>query len=336
MSDFDNEISNAASLRQSTWSIKVVIIGLCALLLWRSTSFIDRELIAAIPMWLLFILTTVIPHLLMLIYPLVTRKQSQSNRFRLPKFKRLLIEAVIAVPVIIGCLVLVSAVQYLITQLSPGSTAVPEIIDRMSKSTGSSFAYGFLLASFMIGPISEEIFFRGFLFNAFRKRTPLVVSILLTSVIFGFVHTFGMAHAIVASLLGIILTLVYCWRKTIFAPIFVHIGYNGIAALAVFLSMYANANTAVLGVKIKEPLKVCLIEAITPNSPAEVAGMLPGDTITKFNDYQITDFQSLLDTIFYYEAGDSLITVVRGNNTLQIQVVLISRASLKKHPQATE
>ncbi len=328
-SNCDTAAPAASSLRQSTWTTPVVLAGLCVLLIWRSTSVLHRDWLAAVPRWLLFTVIGIIPHLFLLIYPLVTRKQPQPNRFRLPRLKRLLIEAAIAAPIIFGSLLLLSVVQLAITRLSPGTSIVPEAYNRMAKSTGTPLIYGFLLTSFLCGPITEEVFFRGFLFNAFRKRMPLVAAMLLASVIFGFGHFFGSAHAVAATVVGLVLTLVYYWRRTIFAPIFVHVGYNALAAVGVFLAMHANANAPFLGVTAQESATECVLAAVIPNSPAESAGLLPGDTITQLDDYQITDFQSLIRTVSYYKAGDSVvITVNRDGEARQIQVVLARRSSL--------
>lgn len=330
-SKFDTASTALSSLRQSTWTTPAVLAGLCVLLIWRSTSLLQRDWLAAVPLWLLLTITVIIPQVFFLIFPLVTRRQPQPYRLHLPKLKRLLIEAAIAIPITFGCLLLTSVLQLAVTQLLPGRSIVPEVYDRMAKSTGTPFIYGFLLLSFLYAPIAEEIFFRGFLFNAFRRRMPLVVATLLQSVIFGFAHFFGSLHAIAAALLGLVLALVYYWRQTIFTPIFVHIGYNGVAAAAVFLAMHANANAPVLGVMRQEFATECVIGAVVPNSPAESAGLFPGDTITKLDNYAITDFQSLIDTVSHYRAGDSVVvTLTRNDETLQVQVVLAPRSSLPR------
>ena len=242
-SDPDTVAPAASSLRQSTWTTPVVLAGLFPLFVWTSATLLRPDWVAPVPWWLLLIVTGIILQLFLLVYPLVTRKQPQPNRFRLPRLKRLLIEAAIAVPCIFGCLLLVLVVWLAITHLSPGTSLAPEVYNRIAQSAGTPFIYALLLASF-----AEEVFFRGFLFNAFRKRMPLLVAMLLQSLIFGFAHSLNWIHAIMPASLGLVLTLVYSWRKTIFAPIFLHAGFNGLAALSMFLSMHAHANAPVLGV----------------------------------------------------------------------------------------
>jgi membrane protease YdiL (CAAX protease family) len=298
-------------------------------MLWRSTSFLDPLLLARVPLWLLFAVTGIVPQVLLLIYPLVTRRQPTPCRFHPPSLKRLLCEAVIAVPLIFACLLLVTVAEFAITRLFPGTSFVPHAYDHMAKSTATPLLYGFLLAAVLFGPIAEEVFFRGFLFNAFRQRMPVVAATFLQAVLFGFAHFMGAVPATAAALLGLVLALIYYWRQTIFAPIFVHAGYNTVAAATLLLTMHANASAPVLGVTPQPATTECVIGTVIPNSPAEAAGLLPGDTIAQLDDYPITDFQNLIETVSCYRAGDSVVvTLKRDGDTMRIPVVLAPRSSL--------
>jgi len=317
------------SLLASTWKTPVLVGGLCFLLVWRSISFVDSDWLTVIPSWLLLAIAGIIPQLFLLIYPLVTRQQASATRFRLPRLKRLAIEAVIALPIIVGCVLLLTIVQYALARLSPGTSLYPEFMERMGRSPGTPFVYAFLLASFLYGPIAEEVFFRGFLFNAFRKRMPLVAAVVVQSLIFGFAHFYGSSHAFAVAFLGLVLTLVYWWRQTIFAPIFVHAGFNALAVAGVLLTMYAHSNSAFLGVSPQEPVTENVIGTVTPNSPAAESGLRPGDTITHFDTHPVTDFQNLAETVSWYEPGDSVVvTVVRDGMPIDITVILTSRRAM--------
>ncbi len=128
---------------------------------------------------------------------------------------------------------------------------------------------------------------------------------------------------------GLVLTMVYYWRQTIVAPIFVHVGFNGLWALGMFLSICASGDAPALGVIGDESPTECVIGTVIPGSPAESAGLLAGDTIQQVGDYQITDFQSLINAMSCYEAGDSVVVVVdREDSLLQMEVVLVTKSSL--------
>jgi len=58
-----------------------------------------------------------------------------------------------------------------------------------------------------------------------------------------FGHFFGGMHAIVAFVLGVLLTVIYEWGKTLITPIFVHAGINFVASLGVVFMMVAHAIT---------------------------------------------------------------------------------------------
>ncbi len=65
------------------------------------------------------------------------------------------------------------------------------------------------------------------------------------------------------------------------------------------------------------PGQGCVINAPQPGSAAEKAGLLPGDTIVKYNGKDVEDFESLKDLISYNAPGDKIeIVISRGNREL--------------------
>jgi hypothetical protein len=119
---------------------------------------------------------------------------------------------------------------------------------------------------------------------------PSPVAGLAQSLIFGCAHFFGVTHLGVAFALGLLLTAIYEWRKTLITPILVHAAINFVAALGMALMMVAHANSPVMGI-IGDPNDTeCVIRRIAPNSAAEVAGLQIGDIITSFNTEPIRDF----------------------------------------------
>lgn len=59
------------------------------------------------------------------------------------------------------------------------------------------------------------------------------------------------------------------------------------------------------------------------NSPAEQAGVLPGDIITRMGDITIDDTHSYLNTLFSYTPSQTIpIQVLRGQDTIQLMVTL--------------
>lgn len=75
-----------------------------------------------------------------------------------------------------------------------------------------------------LGPVVEEVFFRGFLLNRWHKKYGLKAGIVVSSLLFGILH----ADLLGAFLFGIILSLIYLQTKSLFGPIIIHVANNGI------------------------------------------------------------------------------------------------------------
>ena len=84
-----------------------------------------------------------------------------------------------------------------------------------------------LLLSWFLGPVVEEIVFRGLLYRAFERQWGWLASMALTSVLFGLIHP----SRFVASTLGSVI-LVCVMRRTgsLRACIVVHMAYNALVS----------------------------------------------------------------------------------------------------------
>lgn len=318
-----------ASLRASTWTPSVVLAGLALLVMWRSIVFIDRQMLLAMPRWLLFLLTVFLPEVFLLLLPLLTRQQVPPGRFCFLPPRQLLKESVIAIFVVIASAITLAGMKYTVQHFWPVAPLESKSVDAIRRSSGSAFVYAYLLSSVTYGPVAEEVFFRGFLFNVFCRRMPLWVAGSLASLIFGLCHFAGPVDAIVATLIGLVLNVVYWWRQTIATPILVHLGYNTLAAAGLLLAIEAHRDAAYIGVNSDRGTDSCLITTVTPNSPADLAGIRVGDTLVRFDTHAVQNFQQLLDTIRQYQPGDSIsVTVIRGEDSIDFDVILSSRRAM--------
>ena len=82
-----------------------------------------------------------------------------------------------------------------------------------------------LIGTVIIGPIFEEIFYRGLLYNKLKEISNAFIAVFISSILFAFLHMPGYGFNIkMFSLVldGILLT--YCYEKTnnIYVPILVH------------------------------------------------------------------------------------------------------------------
>jgi len=101
----------------------------------------------------------------------------------------------------------------------------------------------YLTAAFAVtlGPLMEELFFRGFLYPVVARRLGAVWGILLTALPFGLMHFFQYGNSwgavLIVFLVGVVLTAVRARTKSVAASFLAHVGYNGtLMALAAWSS----------------------------------------------------------------------------------------------------
>lgn len=82
-----------------------------------------------------------------------------------------------------------------------------------------------IISTGILGPILEELIFRGFVYNKLKEFNKPMNSIILTSLIFGIIH-FDIINAIYAFGVSFILIYLYEKYKTLKAPILMHISLN--------------------------------------------------------------------------------------------------------------
>jgi membrane protease YdiL (CAAX protease family) len=95
-------------------------------------------------------------------------------------------------------------------------------VDRQASEAFSSSGLVRLLFVAIIGPIVEEIVFRGFIYRAFERKWGWIGSLLATSALFGLYH----AHFGSAFTGSVILTCLLRRTGSLWAPIAVHMFFN--------------------------------------------------------------------------------------------------------------
>ena len=92
-------------------------------------------------------------------------------------------------------------------------------------------AYLLSIIAVSIGPLMEEIFFRGLLYPVLARRMGIFWGIVLTALPFGLIHLpqYGWAWgaALVIFLVGVVCGAVRAATKSVAASFLVHVGYNG-------------------------------------------------------------------------------------------------------------
>lgn len=321
----DQRSKDVATFRDAQWKTHWLIIGLAVLILWRCIVFVRPQWFSQLPLWLSLIIIGLVS-VFLLLFPFITRSPHKHNSFGFPVQTSFLREFGITIPVVIITIVFLSVANTLVGRISPETSLTPDIIKNIAVSPNHMRVYLLFLFSVTFVPIAEEIFFRGFLHNAFRARMPWIIAALIQCLLFGFIHNFGAIHAVVAFFLGLVLTGVYEWRKTLITPIFVHAGINFMAFLSIIFIMNAYVNGPAIGVAGDLTSTPCVIEEIAPNSTAEAADLHVGDIITEFNGKPIRNIQDLIQNVLRHKPGDKVpITINRAGTIFEVNVELRKR-----------
>jgi len=92
-------------------------------------------------------------------------------------------------------------------------------------------AYLLAIIAVSVGPLMEEIFFRGLMYPVLARRLGGVWGVVLTALPFGLVHLpqYGWAWgaALVIVLVGVVCGVVRAATRSVGASFLVHVGYNG-------------------------------------------------------------------------------------------------------------
>jgi membrane protease YdiL (CAAX protease family) len=92
-------------------------------------------------------------------------------------------------------------------------------------------AYLISLLAVTLGPLMEELFFRGLLYPVLARRLGVAWGIVLTALPFGLIHMQQYGYAwgavLVIFLVGVVCTAVRAATKSVGASFLVHVGYNG-------------------------------------------------------------------------------------------------------------
>ncbi len=94
------------------------------------------------------------------------------------------------------------------------------------EGVGLAIATGILLI--VVAPVAEEIFFRGFLYQAFRNSFGVWPGAILSGLVFGVIH-FEFFKLVQLAILGVILALLFERTQSLWPPIMLHAINNTLA-----------------------------------------------------------------------------------------------------------
>lgn len=124
---------------------------------------------------------------------------------------------------LVAYLVLTSIYTVLV---DPPSEQLPSGLEDADKDVLVALATGMLLI--LVAPFAEELFFRGFLYQAFRNSFGVLPGALLSAAIFGAIHL-EFFKLVQLAILGVILALLFEKTGSLWSPIILHAVNNTLA-----------------------------------------------------------------------------------------------------------
>ena len=122
-----------------------------------------------------------------------------------------------------GMLIVLGTLQSVLPM--PKDTPFEHLFDRPRD------AYLLAIIAVSMGPLMEELFFRGFMYPVLARRMGVAWGIVLTALPFGLIHLpqYGWAWgaALVIVLVGVVCGVVRAVTRSVGASFLVHVGYNG-------------------------------------------------------------------------------------------------------------
>ena len=94
----------------------------------------------------------------------------------------------------------------------------------------------------IIGPIMEELMFRGVIYNRLKRFNEEKIAMYITALMFGIYH-FNLVQGLYTFVLSLLLTYVLEKYNTIIAPMVVHIVANGMAVVTNYSSISDTINS---------------------------------------------------------------------------------------------
>ena len=312
-------------LRETPWRWTDVLIGFAPLLLFDVvTLLIDPRSSLATALRRFWIPLTLLGQVWMLVVPLWIARRRTNVSARIPRVRAVLIEALFA---LLGLPVLFASatvVFLIVANLSSGSESPGMPWAPLAGSFAGIEWLAFVIMAIGLSPVAEEMLYRGLFYNALRQRLHPILAAAVQAAVFGYEHPFGLAQSAGIGMAGLVLALVYEWRKTILAPILLHAAMNtmGIGLLA--LSLAADAAAPRLGVLGEAGQGGCVVKRVLPGSAAGTAGIEVGDVITLVDGEPVADVPSLARVVRKHQLGDVVsIEFRRGGKVHRADVVLV-------------
>jgi membrane protease YdiL (CAAX protease family) len=318
--------------RRASWLPRDAAVGVALALLMAGAVFASSEgMFERVPYPVLILLGGVMEFGIMLAFPLWLLRRRTDPAHLGPKPPRHLVkEFLLAIPSTIGVLfctgIVIYAAQLVLIRLGRPAESSLEFWGQKSEHS----LVPLVILATAVAPVVEETFFRGFLYNALRSVLPVWVAAVVQAFLFGAGHIYEPLGVIGAFVIGFVLAMVYEWRKTLLAPMFVHAMYNSITMVVIASAILANAKAPIIGVGFaRDATDRAVVNEVVPGSPAEQADIRPGDVIVKYDGHEVADGKQLIQLVRAGKVGDKVsVEIVRGDRHIKLHLILRARSDV--------
>ena len=145
-------------------------------------------------------------------------------------------------------LFIILAILFFICVTTPFNLLLSSINDNIDSTTGvdivnqifeSAPLFLTIISGAILAPITEELMLRGLTLNKLLSKKSALVSILITSILFGILH-FNIIQGLFAIIAGICLAYIYLKTKSLSVCIICHIVNNLIATIELYFTDKTN------------------------------------------------------------------------------------------------
>lgn len=134
------------------------------------------------------------------------------------------------IPILVGILAATAIIVNIIKYVPPKQP----VVELFLKEKNVTFlAYTSIFAA-IFGPMIEELFFRGFMYNAFKKHIGFFWAMMITSATFAALHAHSVGFVPILAL-GMLLAYMYERTGTLVAPVVIHMTHNLAMVALVFM-----------------------------------------------------------------------------------------------------
>lgn len=161
------------------------------------------------------------------------REKLSSLGIAFESFYKNVLSGIAAYIFIMPILILVLIVSMLFLDAIGYKPPTQPVFDMFFEEKRSSVILFLTIFVSILGPIIEEIFFRGFLYNAVKKRFGVLLGVLLSGVLFSMLHT-NIVGFLPIMILGVLMAFLYEITGSLIASVSIHILHNSIIVSFVF------------------------------------------------------------------------------------------------------